>query len=316
KKCKEKSQALFQQLEHQYKDEWKCRHQCEDSRECLRKWECPYESEFPESVHIHRRKCRTIWWHCQHTPPCMSTTSCQEKWDSENEWNCKHMTEYGEECQSNWQCLSDPENRNKWQCQNKLTLSYSQSELKACLEKVHQPTQLNDFFTKKCNECGKKGLISSFLLYTKPKKIPKCEIICHLVWAKARGDVFYRVFGRWNCNVNEDHIWDSSYTWVSLQKFVDSSQTGYQAHNFMTNIRWGNLRKSRADTKRNNFQNTQTGLRKHDHVMIKCHICWKSASILCWKRIVGSRDAPLHDRELCEKCRSGNVCVQRNSYFG
>ncbi|CAG8732167.1 25022_t:CDS:2, partial [Cetraspora pellucida] len=286
KKCKEKSQALFQQLERQYKDEWKYRHQCEDSRECLRKWECPHESEFPGIVHNRkckdRRKCRTIGWHCQHTPPCMSTKSCQEKWDGENEWNCKHITEYGEECQSNWQCLSDPKHRNKWQCQNKLTLSYSQSELKACLEKVHQPTQLNDFFTKQS------------------EKNPQ-------VWAKARGDVFYRVFGRWNCNVNEDHIWDSSYTWVSLQKFVDSSQTGYQAHNFMTNIRWGNIRKFRADTKRYNFQNAQTGLQKHDYVMIKCHLCWKSASILCWKRIVGSRDAPLHDRELCEKCRSGNL---------
>ncbi|CAG8702314.1 25083_t:CDS:2, partial [Racocetra persica] len=310
KKCKEKSQAISQQLEHQYKDEWKCRHQCENLMECSRKWECPHESRY---ISINKCKdqwkCRTRLWHCQHTPPCIS--QCQEKWDGENEWNCKHDVE----CQSNWQCLSDPEYRNKWQCQNKLTLSYNQDELKACLKKVHQPNQLYSLFTQQCNECGKKSLISSFLLYTRPQKTLKSEIVCHLVWAKAKGDVFYRVFGRWSCNENEDHVWDSSYTWVSLQKFVDNSLTGYQAQNFSTNIQRVNFRKTQTATKKYNFQNAQNGLRRNDYAMIKCHLCWKSASIVSWKRIVGSKDAPLHDRELCEKCRSGNVCVQKDSYF-
>ncbi|CAG8646599.1 6452_t:CDS:2, partial [Gigaspora rosea] len=163
-----KSQAMFQQPVHQYIDEWKCRHQCEDLRECLRKWECPHEFEY---INEKRKckdkwKCRTRWWHCQHTQPC----------------------------NGKWQCLSDPNYRNKWQCQNKLTISYSQGELKACLKKTLQPNQLYDFFTRQCNECEKKGLITSFLLYTGSTKTFKREIICHLVWAKAKGDVFYRVF--------------------------------------------------------------------------------------------------------------------------
>jgi hypothetical protein len=93
--------------------------------------------------------------------------------------------------------------------------------------------------------------------------------------------VFYRVFGKWECY--KEHTWDSSYTWISLRKFVENSQHGFS---------------------------------KHDFWKIKCHKCQEDGHILNWKSIVGSMDGPLHERELCEKCQSGEMCVQTNSYFG
>ncbi|CAG8475164.1 6834_t:CDS:2 [Scutellospora calospora] len=308
--CKNKSQAMFQQHKHQFKSEWKCRHQCNDLRECYKKWECPHKSENTPKCKD-EWKCKTRWWQCKHVQPCIS--GCQEKWDNDNEWKCGHAPE----CQSNWQCISDSHSLNKWQCQNTWKLIYSQDVLKACLTKTFQPNKLYDFFTKQCNECEKKSLIMSFMLYTGPQKILKSEIICHLIWTKAKeikGDVFYRVFGRWICN--QGHKWDSSYTWISLQKFVENSLTGYQEDNFRTNIRNYNFRKTQEDIQKHNIQKIQTDFQIRDFFMMQCHECWKNASILCWQPIIGSKDAPLHDRALCEKCRSGDICVQKNSYFG
>ncbi|CAB5378231.1 unnamed protein product [Rhizophagus irregularis] len=258
---------------NKFETKWKCQHQCENLRECKEKWKCSHENE-PKCKD--EWKCRSRGWRCQHSPPCEG--SCQDKWDRENEWNCNHA----KECQTNWQCLNDPQYKNKWQCLNKWTIGYSQNELKAILEKSHQ--QLYNFFSQQCKECGKNCIISSFILYKRSTTMfLEREIICHLVWAKAkktRGDVFYRVFGSWKCD--ENHSWDSSYTWISLRKFVEN----------------------------------QARLSDRDYWKIKCHECRSDGNISSWQIIVGSKDGPLHERELCEKCRSGEVCVQTNSYFG
>ncbi|GBC00505.1 hypothetical protein RclHR1_03880015 [Rhizophagus clarus] len=275
--CANKNECLKKSLQHgeritHYETKWKCQHQCENVKECQKKWRCSHESPTCDE----EWKCRSRGWRCQHNPPCES--SCQDKWDRENEWECGHVPE----CETNWQCINDPQYQNKWQCKNRWTIGYSQDELRESLKKPHR--QLYNFFTQQCMECRKSCIISSFILHTRPKTL-KSEIICHLIWPKAKetkGDAFYRVFGNWTCK--NSHSWDSSYTWISLRKFVEKCH--------------GKL------------------LKQRDFWKIKCHECQEDGTILKWSSIVGSKDGPLHERELCEKCRSGEICVQTNSYFG
>ncbi|RHZ75801.1 hypothetical protein Glove_209g178 [Diversispora epigaea] len=297
--CENKMECLkkSQTPEHQHEDEWKCLHQCEDIRECQKKWKCIHDE--PECSK--EEQCQIRGWGCPHEQPCLG--GCKGKWDEENEWNCSHIgkrqstSKYVKdsnrsdegECQSYWQCIIDPQYQNKWQCQGNWTKIYSQNELKNALRKT--PQQLYDFFTKRCKECNADSLIVSFRILEGPQKILKEEIICHLVWTKAKktkGEVFYRVFGQWECDRKIKHRWPSSYTWISLRKYYENSQTGFQARNFSKQ---------------------------------ECHICYEReltsyGSITFWKRILASKDGPQHKRELCEKCKSREFCVQTNSYFG
>ncbi|CAJ0629127.1 11106_t:CDS:2 [Entrophospora sp. SA101] len=309
---------------------WVCREwNCQHKPQCRDKWACQREWEYRNKMQCkHKPKCRNgdkcrynqcicpnSWWRPRHAE------YCQEAWVTQNNWNCKHLKKCNDrqncqhetkskddewvcqheikknslsqyKCESEWvcrhKCQSERECQHEWQCQNGWqSAQYTREELIECLKKT--PEEQIDFFKQPCKKCKNESSISSFLLYKhQPESLnkkPDLEIVCHLVWNN-----FYRVFGDWKCN-NCKASWESAYTWISLQKFIEKTRGG--------------------------------DLIKEDFYVVescKEKLCKRleSTSILKeFKPLTQSKSKKLpHRRDLCQKCLHYENCTQTGVYFG
>ncbi|CAG8449498.1 6129_t:CDS:10 [Ambispora gerdemannii] len=180
----------------------------------------------------------------------------------------------------NWACCEE-----EWQQE------YNKIELEKCVKKTTK--DMRSFFTKRCENCSANKMISSFRLYILPRRIqnvrnekPDVEIICHLIYEK-----YYRVFGKWECS-HCRRWWRSAYTWISLEKFIDSALG--------------------IDLKAND-----------DFYMEKCNRCSKmikDEDIKCritgYEPLVLSENGSQHKRDLCLKCKNNRPCRETGQYFG
>ncbi|CAJ0848114.1 10379_t:CDS:2, partial [Entrophospora sp. SA101] len=210
-------------------------------------------------------------WNCQHKPQCRDKWACQREWEYRNKMQCKHKPKCrnGDKCRYN-QCICP----NSW---------WRPRHAEYCQEAWVTQNNWNCKHLKKCNDrqnCQHE---------TKSKddewKKPDLEIVCHLVWNN-----FYRVFGDWKCN-NCKASWESAYTWISLQKFIEKTRGG--------------------------------DLIKEDFYVVescKEKLCKRleSTSILKeFKPLTQSKSKKLpHRRDLCQKCLHYENCTQTGVYFG
>ncbi|RIA92909.1 hypothetical protein C1645_763841 [Glomus cerebriforme] len=192
-----------------------------------------------------------------------------------------------------WRCKHSPKCENKSQCEYKNECHERQFPFTRELleEYLTNPEKLHNSFKRRCIECNKTNMISSFRLYTPSQensivKELTVEIICHLEWNK-----HYRVFGSWKCSHCRKK-WKSAYTWISLQKFIE--------------------------------QIPGMHLNQDNYFMQECKRCEKCDEcdndkniILSYEPLVQSKDNKEHVMESCAKCKYYNVrCVELDSYFG
>ncbi|RIA82426.1 hypothetical protein C1645_788340 [Glomus cerebriforme] len=217
---------------------WKCRHnpKCQDKSKCRDKWQyqhrwqCQHNPRCKKGEQCRKRMCKCHVKYGRRRQdqqnraynskqrPLEHERHCQSKWIKQNEWKCKHNPE----------CKTERECQREWKCQHEWQNEYTQEKIKGY--------QKNDS-RQQCEECKEMSTISSFRLYTQQPKdtneTPTIEIICHLEWNN-----HYRVFGKWNC-CGCTESWPSSFTWISLRKFVDkiSGESLNQVDYYMQNCK-------------------------------------------------------------------------------
>ncbi|CAG8436836.1 16030_t:CDS:10 [Funneliformis caledonium] len=208
-------------------------------------------------------------------------------------------------------------------CRNEVgwQIQYPQKSLETFLKLP--PRIQHAFFTKPCEKCKNRSLITSFFLYDQPPRhsnsVPTIEIICHLEWNN-----HYRVISEWKCEPFS-HKWHSSYTWISLRKYLEQTpavyfspndfykQKCFACKNFCKEKNCVKMRKKcnackdkrercfECRDKRRNY----TGCKKCDHDGI----------ILNYEPLVRSYlNGTSHKEDICAKCIAGVRCIQTD-YF-
>ncbi|CAI2162377.1 6683_t:CDS:2 [Funneliformis geosporum] len=214
----------------------------------------------------------------------------------------------------NWSCQWPRKCRNEdgWQ------FRYSRESLETY--RKLPPRLQHAFFTKPCEKCKNNYLISSFFLYDQPPRNsnsePTIEIICHLEWNN-----HYRVIAEWECKAYS-HKWHSSYTWISLRKFIEQTpaedlipddyiiQKCFKCKNSCNEYKCVMIRK-KCDNCKNATQRCSV-CRERRRVYQGCKKCDHDGIIMNYEPLVQSDldGGVSHKSEVCAKCQGGVYCVQ------
>jgi len=194
----------------------------------------------------------------------------------------------------NWSCHNWPSlcnNEDEWQ------IRLSRESLQRYLTLT--PENKYNFFVRSCEECEEENLVSSFFLYKQQQQIylnkePNVEIIRHLVWNN-----HYRVFAGWRCQcLQHQHRWNSSYTWLSLQKFIEKSPVrNLNPSDYYTQECY-DCRAICSQCK--NKPKEERGCKKCDY----------KGAVVKYDKLQLSEGGKPHKRWLCAKCQGGAICVR------
>ncbi|CAG8495380.1 233_t:CDS:2 [Funneliformis mosseae] len=212
----------------------------------------------------------------------------------------------------NWLCQWPRKcgNGNEWQ------IKYSRESLKTYL-KLSLRLQ-HEFFTKPCEKCKNRSLITSFFLYDRPPRRPNSEptveIICHLEWNN-----HYRVIAEWACETYS-HKWHSSYTWISLQKFIEQTPADFLSPNDFYMQKCFDCKNGCAEEKCIRMRRKCNECKKKRERCSACRYrrrmyqgckeCDHDGIILNYETLVHCNGKRSHKDEICAKCLEGVRCTQ------